>query len=478
MFKLLVERELKSILYSPKFTATFGVCALLIVLSVFAGVREYEAAVRQQASASALVEQEMREASSWIGLSNRVYREPDPMQIFVSGVHNDIGRFSLVSSFRDVKLRQSPYSIDPIFAVFRYLDFTLIVQVVLSLFAILFAYNAISGEKEEGTLKLALSNAVPRGQYLVAKFVGSWLGLVVPLLIPIALGILLIMIYNVPMDALHWQKVGALLAASMLYFTAFLCLALCISAFTKRSAASFLVLLVIWIFSVLILPRAGMMVAGQIVQVPTISEVESQKQAFQADRMRSYMADMQTDMRERMDAMRNMSESERQRYEDDNGWNWMEENEKRRDAMEADIAEFNRRLNENVRNRRAVQERLGFNLSRLSPAAAFQLVAMNVAGTDVGLKSRYEDALNQYRTTFNEFVENKRGEGGGNFIMIGGGNQDTEPLDLSELPRFTEPEQSVSAGLAPSISDMGILAFFALAAFFGAFVGFLRYDVR
>lgn len=478
MFKLLVERELKSILYSPKFTATFGVCALLIVLSVFAGVREYEAASRQQASAAALVDQEMREASSWMGLSNRVFREPDPMQIFVSGVHNDIGRFSLVSSFRDVKLRQSPYSIDPIFAVFRYLDFTLIVQVVLSLFAILFAYNAISGEKEEGTLKLALSNAVPRGQYLVAKFVGSWLGLVVPLLIPIALGMLLIMVYNVPMEAVHWQKVGTLLGASMLYFTAFLCLALCVSAFTKRSATSFLALLVIWIFSVLILPRAGMMMAAQVVQVPTISEVESQKQAFQTDRMQGYMAHIQESMRERAAAVRGMNEADRERYEDDNMWNWMEENDKQRTAMEEDIAEFNRRLNEDVRNRRAVQERLGFNLSRLSPAASFQLVAMNLADTDIGLKDRYEDAISQYRTTFNDFVDKKQGEGGGNFITIGGRNQDTEPLDLSELPRFTEPERSLNASLGSSLLDMGILSLFALAAFFGAFVGFLRYDVR
>lgn len=477
MFKLLVERELKSILYSPKFTATFGVCALLIILSVFAGVREYDAAVRQHDAAATLVDQELREATSWLGLSNRVYRAPDPMQIFVSGVHNDIGRFSLVSGFRDVKLRQSPYSIDPIFAVFRYLDFTLIVQVVLSLFAILFAYNAISGEKEEGTLKLALSNAVPRAQYLLAKFVGSWLGLVVPLLIPIALGVLLVLVYNVPMTDLHWQKLGVLIAASVLYFTAFLCLALCVSAFTKQSAASFLVLLVIWIFTVLIVPRAGMMVAAQVVPLPTISEVESQKAAFQTERMQQYMGSFQETLRERTEAMRGMSDSERQSYEDDNMWDWMEESDRERKAMEADITEFNRKLTEQVRNQQAVQERLGFNLSRVSPAAAFQLVAMNIAGTDIGLKNRYEDAIGQYRTTFNDFTRKKQGQGGGRIITFGG-SQDSEPLDLAELPRFSEPETTLNASMSSSLSDMTLLALFAIAAFGGAFVGFLRYDVR
>ena len=38
MFKILVEKELEAILLSPKFVATFGVCALLILLPVLGGV--------------------------------------------------------------------------------------------------------------------------------------------------------------------------------------------------------------------------------------------------------------------------------------------------------------------------------------------------------------------------------------------------------------------------------------------------------
>ena len=85
------------------------------------------------------------------------------MQIFASGVNNDIGRLSNISTWTEVKLRQSTYSDDSLFALFRFIDFTFIVQVVLSLFAILFTYDTINGERESGTLKLAFSNAVPRG---------------------------------------------------------------------------------------------------------------------------------------------------------------------------------------------------------------------------------------------------------------------------------------------------------------------------
>ena len=42
MFSILFEKELKAIFLSPKFVATFGVCSLLILLSVFVGIQEYE----------------------------------------------------------------------------------------------------------------------------------------------------------------------------------------------------------------------------------------------------------------------------------------------------------------------------------------------------------------------------------------------------------------------------------------------------
>ena len=88
------------------------------------------------------------------------------MQIFSSGVTNDIGRFSPVDATEAVSLRGSPYSNNPIFAVFRLLDLNFIFLVVISLFAILFTYDAINGEREAGTLRLTFANAVPRVKYL------------------------------------------------------------------------------------------------------------------------------------------------------------------------------------------------------------------------------------------------------------------------------------------------------------------------
>lgn len=485
MFKVLVEKELKAIFLSPKFVATFGVCALLILLSVFVGIQEHRVSVEQYETAQQLLEQEILEATSWWGIDHRAYRVPNPMQIFVSGINNDVGRLSEISTWHEVKLEDSTYANDTLFAVFRFLDFTFIVQVVLSLFAILFTYDAINGERETGTLKLALSNAVPRGQYMLTKFIGAWIGLIVPLLIPILLAVLIVMLMRVPMEAVHWAQLGALLGSSVLYFTFFIALGLLVSALTKYSSVSFLILLVAWVLFVLIVPRGATMAAGQMVQVPSVAEIESQHDRFATDRWGAFRKQRSDAWQERNEQMAGMSEEQRTQYQQQNEARWMEEEDAMRQAMQEEIAEFVRQLNEDLRNQKAVQERLAFTLSRFSPASVYQLAAMNLGGTHTALKTRYEDAMQSYRATFAQFVEakrqeerreNQRSSQGGRVHFFSGSNDET--LDVSELPRFEAPEHTLAEALAPSIIDIGLLSLFSIAAFAGAFVAFLRYDVR
>jgi hypothetical protein len=47
MLTLLIEKELKAILLSPKFSVTFGIASALIVLSAFLGIEEYQHTQRQ-----------------------------------------------------------------------------------------------------------------------------------------------------------------------------------------------------------------------------------------------------------------------------------------------------------------------------------------------------------------------------------------------------------------------------------------------
>lgn len=484
MLSTLIQKELKNILLSPKFPVTFSLCAGLLLLSVYVGIREYRAAVRQYETANQLVSQELREQSHWTALDNRTYREPDPMQIFVSGVGNDIGRWSSISQREPVKLRQSVYSDDPIFALFRFFDIGFIVKIVLSLFAFLFTYDAINGERESGTLAVTFSNPLPRARYLIAKFAGSWLGLVIPLTVPVALSLLLLFVFAVPFGAPDWIRLLLLLAVSAAYFTFFIAFGLLVSTLTRHSNIAFLLCLVAWIIFILILPRAGVAIASQTVPVPTMGEVEAEQDAYAKDRWEQHRMAFEMRLRERQSATASMSNEGREQYDNDHLWGWMQEDDAKRKEVQKAIDDYGIRLQEDLRNRRNVQERLALTLSRFSPASAYELALLEIAGTNIDLKARYEDAMRSYRSQFNDYTDRKQKESGD----IGGirvtvdsrtGVSITTPrekgaLDLTGMPRFVKPRPA--SGFP--VIDAGILVLATLLSFGGSILRFSRYDLR
>lgn len=485
MFGTLVTKELKSILHSPKFSVTFAVCSLLILVSVYTGIQDYRAAEKGWQSAVRLADDQARGATSWRHFNFTALRQPDPMSVFVAGLSSDIGRWSKISTGEAVKLRHSAYSDDPIYALFRMADFAFVVQIVLSLLAILFTYDAISGERESGTLKLIFANRVPRATYLLAKCAGSWLGLVIPVLIPILLALLLVVAFGLPLSVQHGLKLAALIGLSLLYFTLFIVLGVLISTLTRRSDVSFLVALVVWVAFVLIIPRGGMMAAGQFIQVPRVAEIEGRRDGFAKDQWKKHYDDME----KRWEEDRRAAEATGLDPNSDEAvWERMQREDARYKEVERRIARYETQLLDDLRRKKELQQRLGFALSRLSPASAYQLAAMNLAGTDVGLKARYEDAMSAYRADWSRFVEKKQaetGEQGGMVtvevssetgIKIGTGTD--AQIDISDMPRLVPPARNLAEAAAPLLPDLGILSIGTLLAFMGAFVAFFRYDVR
>jgi ABC-type transport system involved in multi-copper enzyme maturation permease subunit len=474
MFGTLITKELRAIIQSPKFVGSFAVCSILILLSVFTGVREYEAAVAQHETATSLIDQELREATSWDRLETKTYREPDPMQIFVSGLSNDLGRWSSISTDGGVKLRHSAYSDDPIFAVFRFVDFAFIVMFVLSLIAIQFTYDAINGERESGTLQLVFANAVPRAKYLIAKCVGSWLGLAIPLGVPILMSLLLVIIMGVPLTAVHWTKIAVLIGLSLLLFTFFIILGVFVSTVTRRSSVSFLTALLIWVLFIMIIPRAGVMAAGGLVDAPRIADIESQRDAFAAERWATMYEEMSS---LDWDALATTAEARLDSIET---------------AVHLEVDQYETRLREDFRQKKISQQQVAWGLSRLSPASAYQLAAMTLAETDTDSKRRNEDAMASFRNQFNEYADAKQAEAGvspgiriaitmdsdGVSSLVVDADRDNTGLDVSDVPRFSPPHIGLAEAIAPTILDFGLIGFYILLTFAGAFAAFMRYDVR
>ena len=478
MLGTLIEKELKTILLSPKFVAVFAVCSILIIMSIYIGIDEYNTAVNHYEAVNAQLAQQMREETNWGWLRTNIVRRPNPMEIFVTGINNDIGRQCPINTNDVIKLYGSRYSDQLLFSIFRSMDFMFIVQIVLSLFAILFTYDSICGERESGTLKLNFANPIPRTGFILAKLIGSWLGLIIPLLIPMLLGAALVLIFKIPMTSQHWIQLLFLTGISVLYFTFFICLGVFFSSVTRGPSTSFLCLLVVWICFVLIIPRAGVMSAGQFIKVDPAAEIESKLTQKRRQQTSEEFSRWMDNMSKEQNAA--LSSIPREEYQEKSKAIFEEydkkyDEERIRTTLEVD--RYYMSLLEDWRNRKGELERLGYAMSRFSPASAFQLAAMNLAGTGLSLKSQYEDQLHDYKGVFNRFRAEKEIESeaknAGN-----SGNGKKETIDITELPRFSFVEESISKKLTGTAIDIAILSFYILFAIAGAFISFNRYDVR
>ena len=198
MLRDIIKKEILETITSPKFVFTFLLCAVLILLSVYTGITNYRAEQKEYNAAVALNKKNLESQPSYqalAGLGTKINRPPQVLSAIASGIDEAVGRVATVNIAYDPNLVDSKYESNPVFSVFGALDLTFIVKIVLSLFAILFTYDAIVGEKERGTLKLTLSNRVPRDRLILGKVIGGYISLLIPLIIPLILSLLILLVF-------------------------------------------------------------------------------------------------------------------------------------------------------------------------------------------------------------------------------------------------------------------------------------------
>jgi ABC-type transport system involved in multi-copper enzyme maturation permease subunit len=495
MFRLIVEKELRELIGTPRFAATFGVCSLLILLAFFTGAQNYR---MMQARYDSARQENLRQMASlttdeWIQVSPSVFVPPQPLAALVSGVSNDIGRSVQVQGRGELALENSLYSDDTTSAVFRLLDLEFVFTLVFSLFAILFCYNAVNGEKEQGTLRLIFSNPIARDLYILGKLAGSFLALGVPLLIPILLGSLLFAAMGVPMTGDEWLRLALIVGAGLLYFGVFLMASVLVSALSARSSSSFIVLLVFWILAVLVVPRAAVLFAGRTVEVPSIDDIAYQKRQkmmqMASEDMKALAASIggesdgasfRLEIEETSDDPEAAQQQMQERME-----NFMKKQRELADKRDEEMAVLSEKLNTERYNRQQVQQRWAFGLAQVSPAASFTLAITELAGTSLRTEDHFMAAVRDYQTAFKTFQEEKAGLSGGAGFMIvmrteteGGEEAEPEPIDVNEVPAFSYTPPTLQDTLPHAIRRLGMLAVFNLVFFAAAFTAFVRYDVR
>lgn len=354
---------------------------------------------------------------------------PSPLAIFAKGVDDAITRSFEVSIIgTDVKAGQSSGNV--IYSFFPAPDFLYVVRVVLSLVALLFGFDQVSREREQGTLKLILGGSVSRAKVLAGKWLGNYLSLAVPFLLASLLGAAFLMLDpNVHFSPGQLGRLGLILLLSLLYLGFFLSLGILVSALTRRAATSVVTLLFVWAVLVFVIPSLGTLLARQFVSVPSVRALSEKRERTWTREVVLLIHDRQGNRHDHFRAIN-----------DEN------------DALEEDYRlKFERLV------------RLSRDLNRISPAASFLDAASEIAGTGIGEETRLKQEVIRYKDSIIDgMIDNQM-------------NDNRE----AQYPAFTYRPRSLGEIFAGgALFDTAWLAFFNILSFAVAYVAFVRYDVR
>ena len=254
---LIIQREFVSNMLTSRFMIGFIVCLLSTVVAVFVQVDDYEKRLSGYNTALREAQEEAREWDLYVNIRPKAHRKPNPLGIFNVGTENDGANTVTVELSKPIFEFNFPVweaptqkrgSDNPFLAMFLTVDVAFIFKIVLSALAILFAYNTISGEREDGTLKLVLSNSIPRDIVVLGKYLGGMLSLF-PIVL-VSLIVALLIAFSSPVTAFDGNDmlhIVLIFGISLLYVSTWYLLGLLLSVWTKTAATTLILSMFIWV---------------------------------------------------------------------------------------------------------------------------------------------------------------------------------------------------------------------------------------
>jgi ABC-type transport system involved in multi-copper enzyme maturation permease subunit len=260
-----------------------------------------------------------------------------------------------------------PAESNPIFGAIRVPDIAYVVMVVVSLLAMFHTYDCISGERERGTLSLSLSNPVSRSAFLL----GKWIGRYISLLLPLTVGFLIVLLEAhissyIVFSVEDWMRIALFFGVTLLYASLWCSLGLFLSAKTRSTNVSLLILFVVWTIAVITLPRMGMPLARTFVQAPSRSQMEAERDRISREREAQY-------------------------------WDRRAKGLPRFDEEEsAEAVKRSERIEQEYMQKHEYLAAVAGHISRISPAAIYLYASTSIAGTGIENNHKLLDTALEY----------------------------------------------------------------------------------
>lgn len=268
MFILLLTKEVKNYLQTFKFSAALLTTFVLIIASVWVLGGDF---LRRQDSYNTLSEkaaQRVREVYVPSRIQPILHRPPSPLSIFAQGEEKRLGNSVLVRRWEVPSEATDSLTDNMLLAADPPFDLLTIFTLVVSLFGIVLSYDAISGERERGTLKLLCTFRTSRAIIFGAKFVSGVLVLSLPFIISLLCALLILQfMFAISFTALQWLAIVLMTCAGCVFGAFFIAVGLCCSALVRRSSTSLVLSLLIWSLGVMIVPNAANSLASALTEL-------------------------------------------------------------------------------------------------------------------------------------------------------------------------------------------------------------------
>ena len=345
---------------------------------------------------------------------------------------------------------------------FTELDWTFIIGLIMSFMAILFTYDAISGERETGTLSLLMSNSVSRATVLLGKFIGAFLTILIPLFIGILLNLMIVNASRlVSLSGGEWARVGIIFVTSAVYISIFLWLGLFISSQFSNSASSLLTLLLIWIVFVVLIPNTMGVLASGFKQVSSRSEISRIGKAKEAEidtrhkeGNKLYRTGSPSDTSPKIEVLRM----------------WADYLNEHADAKSS--------INDEHLNKQFAQVELTQQITRLSPAAIYKYAVESLAGTGFTRHKRFIQHARRYRQQFVDFIQSEdRGDKESYHVYLVEEGLSQKPVAFNSIPKFSD-KLTLGITFQSAVLDLTLLVLLVLLLFMAASLAFMRSDVK
>ena len=454
MLLTLIKKEVISNVLSLRFVVTLVLFFSLIQVSVFALVNQYEQAVQTYVTSTAAQRERLQTLAEYDNFNERFHDDilsdegvygsliPQPLSVFVRGLVDRLPAQVNTSLGNEKQSIDEGFYRNPLFGLFATPDFGYIVNIVVSLQILLFVFDAISGEKERGTLKLLLANSIPRDTVLLGKWIGGYVSLAVPFIVAMLGGVTLVFLSGaIEYTADIQQRLMWIFAVSLLYVSLFFALGMLISTLAHKASTALIVALFVWVCWVLVVPNLAPVAARMISPLPSRDAIAGEKLAI---------------AQEGNLLLRNYGKKG--------------EGTQMESKVRAQVRHEQQLLDRFFESKLRAQTELSKTLSRVSPSSSFTYAIGELANTGIGAFDNFKRAQKRFEDEYESWGEEWHEKYHGQKLA-------QNWLESDPIPTLTMTAVRIDDSLETVWVDVLLMLVFTVLFFMLSYILFLRYDV-